>query len=129
MTAEEFLLDKWYSCVDIKHKEESGNIFMVYDPIWLRIKKLNSLTDDEPNAKLIKSIDTKILFYLDYKHHVFNIDYDIWLILDKQYKLSKNDCDMLIRKIIPDYISKYDVFKQIYIQSVSLNTNLIKNSI
>jgi len=127
MTAEEFILDKWYSCVAINHKEEPGNIFMVHDPIWLRQKKLSSLSYDDTEIKYNKTIDTKILFYLDYKHHMLNIDYTIWSLLDKKYNLSKNDCDAIIKKTIPEYyILK---FGSVHIQSVSLNNKLINNSI
>jgi hypothetical protein len=40
ITPEEFLIEKWNSCIWMTHEDQPGNIIMVYDPILIRQKKL-----------------------------------------------------------------------------------------
>lgn len=88
MTAEEFLLNKWKSCILIKDNEFPENIVMVYDKQHERKLKLNSLKNSNEEIKYIKNNDSIVLFYQDHKTGYLRINYDeIWSVLYSKYNI------------------------------------------
>ena len=100
MTLEEFLIDKWNSCVWMIHDDNPGNIVMIYDPVFIRQKKLNSLFEEE---ELIfnKTPESIILFYQDYKNGYLDINYEeIWSVLSNKYGLNYDDIKSLTKNVL-----------------------------
>ena len=87
MTEEELKIwfwDKFNSCYSIKHKDLPESIFMIYDPNFIRAKKLaNILNKDFEYPIEVKGV---CLFQLDYKYKWFNVDdKEIWDFFEKNY--------------------------------------------
>ena len=110
MRLEEFLIDKWNSCVWMIHDDNPENIIMVYDKQFIRQKKLNSLFDEEDKLIFNKTDDSKILFYQDYKNGYLRCDYEeIWSVLSNKYGLKYDD----IKSLIKDVLLEGDKLKQL----------------
>jgi hypothetical protein len=101
LRAEEFILDKWNSCIWMTRKDYPNNIIMVYDPTLIRQKKLNSLFDDNEEIIFHKSNESKVLFVQDYDNKYLYINfYNIWSVLKDTYKLNYNDIKSLIKTVL-----------------------------
>jgi hypothetical protein len=101
MTAENFLIDKWNSCVCMTHEDEPNSIVMVYDPIFIRQKKLNSLFDSNKDITFYKTEESKVYFVQNYENIFFYVDYEeIWLVLEDKYRLKYVDIQSLIKTVL-----------------------------
>lgn len=101
MTAEEFLLEQWNKCFCMVHDDYPENILMIYDAIHIRKLKLKSLNNSNDDIKFIKSDETMILFYQDYKYGYLDINYnDVWSVLSMKYKLKYDEIVELIITVL-----------------------------
>ena len=101
MTAENFLIEKWNSCVCMTHKNHPKDIIMVYDPTFIRQKKLNSLFDSNKDITFHKTEESKVYFVQDYENTFFYVDYnEIWLVLEIKYNLKYVDIQSLIKTVL-----------------------------
>ena len=100
ITPQQFLIEKWNSCIWMNHEDHPGNIVMIYDKHFIRQKKLNSLFDEE-EIVFNKTTDSKILFYQDYKNGYLDVSYnEIWSILESKYSLKYDDIQLLIKEVL-----------------------------
>ena len=100
ITPQQFLIEKWNSCIWMTHEDHPGDIVMIYDKQFIRQKKLNSLFDEE-EIVFNKTPDSVVLFYQDYKNGYLRCDYsEIWSILESKYRLKYNDIKLLIKEVL-----------------------------
>lgn len=125
MTAEEFLIIMWNKCICFKNIDFPKNIIMVYDPIYLRMKKLKSLNNSNEEIKFIKTNESKVLFHQDNTGFFDVSQTNIWLVLETEYGLKYHE----IVKLIETTLLQDEKFKnfQIYPLPNSFNITLLEN--
>ncbi|MCK9445732.1 hypothetical protein M0Q50_02440 [bacterium] len=85
MTAEEFLIQQWNNCICI-NDNISKDIYLIYDPIYIRNIKLNSLDN---NTNEILPNKQSILFKIDDKYDILYVEHTkIWQKLQYDYNLN-----------------------------------------
>ena len=85
-TPKEFV-DYWFNqCIPMVHEDLPMNIIYYYDPILLRISKLNYLNGVEEVLKPTE--ESEWLFYQDQKNGWFDVKYNkIWSVLESKYNM------------------------------------------
>ncbi|MCK9445731.1 hypothetical protein M0Q50_02435 [bacterium] len=101
MTAEEFLIQQWNKCIWMVHEDYPGNIVMVYDKHHERKMKLNSLNDSKDEINFIKTNESRVLFYQDYKNGYLDVNYNkISSVLLSKYNINYNEIKVLIKNTL-----------------------------
>ena len=95
MTPVEFLLEKWNNSIPIIYGD---NIVMFYDPILVRLLKLNSLFDDD--NMYFEFVEQPIMFYLDYDNKLLHYNNTIQDKLFLYYDMNFNDIQNMFKKLL-----------------------------
>jgi len=100
MTTEEFLIEKFNSCICVQKEDEPVNIYMIYDDQYIRQCKINSLIG-LPQPEYIYNDNSIILFEQDYKSMYFFYDLEnIFSVLLNNYGLNYPEIFDLIKNFI-----------------------------
>ena len=95
MTPVEFLLEKWNNSIPIIYGD---NIVMFYDPILVRLLKLNSLFDDD--NMYFEFVEHTIMFYMDYDNKLLHYNNTIQDKLFLYYDMNFNDIQNMFKKLL-----------------------------
>lgn len=82
-----FFEEKWKNCICFIDKNIPGNIIMVYDKKYIRLKKLYSLENQEIIFE--KSNNSEVLFYIDYFNNTLDVNHKIWFDIVEKYHVEK----------------------------------------
>ncbi|MCK9445740.1 hypothetical protein M0Q50_02480 [bacterium] len=97
----DFFIEYWNKSICLKHTDYPQNVIMIYDPIYVRKLKLNSLNNNKKIIPFTKTEDSIVLFYQDHKNGLFDVNYElIWSVLNDKYYLNDIDIKPFISSIL-----------------------------
>lgn len=101
MTAEEYIKKEFESSILMTNIDHSHCLFLIKDNYYLRMKKLNSISEDNDSDYIYdeKNKEVSCLFMLDFKNNLISINEKFVEKLKKDHNISLIKIKDVIRKL------------------------------